>query len=360
VADPRVEEYARLLVEYSLDVQPGWQVDVLAGASARPLVEAVIRQIARRGAYPLVHLTFSGRGFYDQAWLESAPDELLERSAPIWVHEAEQTDAFLTIDSPENTSELGAIPQERLTKYRESVLPLVERTRSNEIPWVICQWPTPALAQDAGMATEDFAEFLYGSVLLDWPAEGEKMRRIKERFDGAGEVRVVGEGTDIVLGLEGREGLIDAGHLNMPGGEVYFGPVEDATEGVISYSEFPANYLGREVTGARLVFRGGRVVEATAETGEDFLLATLDTDEGARVLGELGIGCNPGIDRYMKNTLFDEKIAGTVHLAVGNSYTSSGGTNKSAVHWDMVKDLRSGGQILVDGELVQESGSWRF
>jgi aminopeptidase len=186
------------------------------------------------------------------------------------------------------------------------------------------------------------------------------MQRIKERFDRASEVRIVAEGTDITLGVEGREGLIDDGHLNMPGGEVYFGPVEDATEGEITYAEFPANYLGREVTGARLVFSGGRVVEASAESGEDFLIATLDTDEGARVLGELGIGCNPGIDRYMKNTLFDEKIAGTVHLALGNSYTNSGGTNSSAVHWDMVKDLRSGGQIFLDGELVQEDGQWRF
>ncbi|MDQ5821767.1 MAG: aminopeptidase, partial [Actinomycetota bacterium] len=330
MADPRVEEYARLLVEYSVDVQPGWQVAVLAGTNSRPLVEAVIRQIARRGAYPLPHLTFSGRGFYDQAWLDSAPEELLGKAAPIARHHAEQIDAHITIDSPENTSELGAIPAERIALYREAILPLVQRTRSNEIPWVICQWPTPALAQDAGMDTESFAEFLYGSVLLDWQAESQKMQRIKERFDEAAEVRIVGDGTDLVLGLEGRDGLIDDGHLNMPGGEVYFGPVEDATEGVIAYSEFPANYLGREVTGARLVFRAGRVVEASADSGEEFLLATLDTDEGARVLGELGIGCNPGIDRYMKNTLFDEKIAGTVHLAVGNSYTNSGGTNKSA------------------------------
>jgi aminopeptidase len=360
VADPRIDEYARLLVEYSIDVQPGWQVAIQAGTSSRPLVEAIVRRIAARGAYPLLRLTFSGQGFYDQAWLESAPDDVLSRSPPIWVHEAEQLDALISVDSPENTSEPMAVPQERMAMYRESVMPLVQRTRTNEIPWVICQWPTPALAQDAGMATQGFAEFLFGSVLLDWEAESQKMQRIKERFDRASEVRIVAEGTDIKLGLEGREGLIDDGHLNMPGGEVYFGPVEDATEGKIAYSEFPANYLGREVSGARLVFSGGRVVEASAESGEDFLIATLDTDEGARVLGELGVGCNPGIDRYMKNTLFDEKIAGTVHLAVGNSYTNSGGTNESAVHWDMVKDLRSGGELHLDGEVVQKDGEWLF
>jgi len=144
----------------------------------------------------------------------------------------------------------------------------------------------------------------------------------------------------------------------MPGGEVYFGPVEDATEGEITYAEFPANYLGREVTGARLVFSGGRVVEASAESGEDFLIATLDTDEGARRLGELGIGCNPGIQRFMKNVAFDEKIDGTVHLAVGNSYTFTGGTNVSSIHWDIVKDLRTAGQLYADGRLVQENGAW--
>ncbi len=360
MADARIDEYARLLVEYSIDVQPGWQVVILAGANSRPLVDAVVGRIARRGAYALPRLTFSGRAFYDQAWLESAPDELLREAAPVLRHEAEQIDAHVSIDSPENTRELSALPSERTALYRESILPLVQRMRSNEIPWVICQWPTPALAQDAGMDTASFAEFLYGSVLLDWEAESQKMQRVKARFDRASEVRIVADGTDIKLGLEGREGLIDDGHLNMPGGEVYFGPVEDATEGTIAYSEFPANYLGHEVTGARLVFSAGRVVEASAESGEEFLIATLDTDDGARVLGELGIGCNPGIDRYMRNTLFDEKIAGTVHLAVGNSYTSSGGTNESAVHWDMVKDLRSGGRIFLDNELVQEDGQWRF
>jgi len=139
VADPRIDEYARLLVEYSIDVQPGWQVAIVAGTNSRPLVDAVVRRIAARGAYALPRLTFSGRGFYDQAWLESAPDELLGTAAPIARHEAEQIDAHISIDSPENTSELGAVPAERIALYREAILPLVERTRSNEIPWVICQ-----------------------------------------------------------------------------------------------------------------------------------------------------------------------------------------------------------------------------
>ncbi len=151
---------------------------------------------------------------------------------------------------------------------------------------------------------------------------------------------------------------MDDGHINMPGGEVFYSPVEDSAEGTIAFEEFPAVYFGNEVAGARLVFEAGRVVEATAREGEPFLLQTLDTDEGARRLGELGIGCNPGIQRFMKNVAFDEKIDGTVHLAVGNSYSSTGGTNHSSIHWDIVKDLRQGGQIYADGRLVQENGRW--
>jgi aminopeptidase len=358
VPDPRLDEYARLLVERSVGVQPGWQVDVHSTIHARPLVEAVVLAIARRGAYALVRLGFSD--LVDATWPGEAPEELLDKPAPIALHEQETVDASISIMAPENTRTLSGVDGERLKRFRKGREPLFRRARANLLPWVICEFPTPAAAQDAGMSTHEYAEFVYGSVLLDWDAELGKMERIRERFDRAETVRLVGDATDLRLGLAGRSGLIDDGHLNMPGGEIYYGPVEDATEGVITYSEFPAVFLGHEVTNARLVFEHGRVTDASASTGEDFLLETLDTDEGARVVGELGIGCNPGITRFMKNTLFDEKIYGTVHLALGNSYPATGGTNESALHWDMVKDLRSDGQIYCDDELVQENGEWLF
>ena len=184
------------------------------------------------------------------------------------------------------------------------------------------------------------------------------MREIKERFDRAHSVHIVGEGTDLRLGIEGREGVVSAGFRNMPDGEVFYSPVEDTAEGVITYAEFPAGYLGPDVVGARLVFREGTIVEATADEGQEFLRQILATDEGASRLGELGLGCNPRITRFTRNVLFDEKIDGTVHLAVGASYTYTGGKNESAVHWDMVKDLRPGGEIAVDGEVVQRDGRW--
>ena len=168
------------------------------------------------------------------------------------------------------------------------------------------------------MATDEFADFLYRACLRDWDAERERMQRYADRFDAASEVRIVGAGTDLTLSIAGRSMMVDAGGANIPGGEFFGCPVEDSAEGTIAFTEFPAVYVGREMNGIRLRFERGRVVDASAETNEAFLLETLDSDEGARRLGELGIGCNPGITRYMRNTLFDEKIDGTVHLALGN------------------------------------------
>src|SRR5439155_5023094 len=214
---------------------------------------------------------------------------------------------------------------------------------TGEKPWVGCYYPTAAAAQDAGLSLPAFEEFLYGAVLIDWESLRGEMERIAERFDRANTVRIVGADTDLTFSLEGREGKVDALGANMPGGEIFYSPVEDSAEGVISYSEYPACYLGHEVSGVRFRFEGGRIVEASATTDEEFLLGTLDTDEGARRLGEFGIGCNPGIQRHMRNTLFDEKMEGTIHLAVGMGFAQIGGKNESGVHWDMVKELRNGG-----------------
>ena len=208
------------------------------------------------------------------------------------------------------------------------------------------------------MGLQAYEDFLYGAVLVDWEALAERMREIGAHFDAAGDVRIKGDGTDLTFSLEGRSGHVDAIGANMPGGEVFYSPVEDSTRGTVAFSEYPASYSGRAFENVRLRFEDGRVVEASASTHEDFLLKTLDTDDGARVLGEFGIGCNPGIQRHTQNVLFDEKIEGTIHLALGNSFPFIGGKNVSAVHWDMVKNLRSGGTIELDGEVVQRDGSW--
>jgi aminopeptidase len=360
--DPRIEPYARLLVERCVAVRPGWQVVVLSTPAARPLVERVCELIGERGAYALLRLDFESAHLpVTHAWTRAAPEALLGGLAPADLHTVESIDARITIDAPENTRGGGSdLSPERRALVRQATRPYYARSMSMDIAWVGCQYPTPALAQDAGMTLTQFEDFLFSACLLDWDAEGAKMRRIADRFEQASEVRIVGEGTDLRLSIEGRPAQIDDGHLNMPGGEIFFAPVEDSAEGVVTYSEFPAVYGSGEASGVRLRFEGGRIVDAAADSGEEFLTSTLDTDDGARRLGELGIGCNPGITRHMKNVLFDEKMYGTVHLAVGASYEFAGGKNVSSVHWDMVKDVRSGGRLFLDGELVQRDGTWLF
>jgi aminopeptidase len=357
--EPRVAALARLLVERCLDVQPGWQVSVRSTPLARPLLEELARAIGRRGAYFLPRVHWGPDRFrVDVDWALEAPLELLEELPPIERHALATEDARLTIRAPEDTRAGAELPAERRALLQKAMEPAARRARSLEVRWAVVQYPTEASAAEAGMTLPEYEDFVYGACLLDWEAEERRMLRVKERFDAAERVRIVGAGTDLTVGIAGRHGIVSSGLRNMPDGEVFYSPVEDTADGEITFGEFPAVYLGRDVERARLVFREGRVVEATASAGEDFLRQMIATDEGAARLGELGLGCNPRITRFTHNVLFDEKIAGTIHLALGGSYTYAGGRNESAIHWDMVKDLRPGGEIHADGEVVQRDGTW--
>jgi aminopeptidase len=357
MADPRVTAYARLIVEHSLDVQPGWQVLVRTTPLARPLHDEVVRQIAARGAYAISRLSWT-EWPVDLNWALHAPEELVGQLPPADLALIEQMDARVSILAPENMRQEADLSPERMALIRKARRPFFQRSMNDEIPWVGCQWPTPALAQEAGMTTDAFGELLFTAVLQDWLALGKRMRVWCDAFDAAREVRITGAGTDLRLSLEGRQGAVSTGYHNLPDGEFFFSPVEDSAEGVIEFGEFPAESDGHLIEGIRLEFRAGEVVGATATRGEHALHAALATDPGAKRLGELGIGCNEGITQYLRNTLFDEKIAGTIHLALGQSYTRVGGTNQSAIHWDIVKDLRGGGTIELDGVVVQRDGRW--
>ena len=287
------------------------------------------------------------------------PLELLAQPAPLFSHEIRTADAMIFVSAPDNTRAAAAIETERMGTLQAAYRPDTARMMNHDVPWVVCQYPTAALAQEAGLGSEAFAELLYGAVLRDWAAEGERMRRVSAHFDAASEIRIVGTGTDLRLSLEGRTMRVDSLGANLPGGEFFGCPIEDSAEGEISFGDFPAVYRGREVAGIRLAVRGRRCRRRLGRLERGLPDQTIDIDEGARRLGELGIGCNPGITRYMKNTLFDEKMDGTVHLALGNSYTDLGGVNKSAIHWDLVKDLRlPGSRIELDGVIVQQDGAW--
>ncbi len=351
--DPRIDAYARLLVGRSIDAQPGWHVLVGTTTAARPLAEALSRELARRGAYALTRIHFGGRVPVDVDWLAEAPAELRRALPPLEQEVVNRVDANIFVLAPEDPPaderlepalrrELGAL----FLQYRR-------RGRAREIPEVRCDFPTPWFARQAGLPLSEYEDVFYEACLRDWDAEAERLRPVLERFDRASEVRIEGPESALTLSLAGRPGIMDDGHQNVPGGEVFYSPVEESVNGTV-YFDFPSG----TVEGVRLTLRDGVVVDASAEAGQDALERALATDEGARRFGELGLGCNDGITRHLRNVLFDEKMAGTIHLALGSGFPSIGGRNESALHWDIVKDMRRGGRIWCDGELVQEDGRW--
>ncbi len=349
--------FARLLCGYCLDAQPGQQVVVRSTTLAAPLLLAVQRELLERGAWPLLRTSLPGQ---DEGWWEGARDEHLDAFAPAELAEAEGTDASLTIQAPENTTALAGVDPARLARAARARAPVREAGLRRR--WCGTLWPTPAAAQQARMGTAELAAFVRRATFLDrddpaaaWRELHDLQARVIERLARASELRIEAEGTDLRLSVAGRTWVNSDGKRNMPSGEVFTGPVEDSAEGRIRYT-IPSSPRGVEVAGIELEFRAGRVVDARAERGHEYLLATLDTDPGARYLGEIGIGTNTGIDRPIGAILFDEKIGGTVHLAVGRSYPETGGVNESAVHWDMICDLRGGGTLSADGEIVQQDG----
>jgi aminopeptidase len=282
---------------------------------------------------------------------------------------AENANARIRLMADQNTRALSGVDPERQTRRQAAAKPLMEkmmkRTAAGEFRWALTLFPTHAYAAEADMSLADYEDFYYRACLCDrpdpveaWKQQSVETHRLAEWINGKEEVRIEGPGTDLRLNVAGRTFIAADGRHNMPDGEFFTGPVEDSASGEVTFS-YPAVYGGREVAGVRLRFEDGRVVDASAQRNEDFLIKTLDTDAGARRLGELGIGTNYGIDRFTKEILLDEKIGGTVHLAVGMSYPETGGTNDSAVHWDMVCDLRRGGWITVDGEPLQVDGRFQ-
>ena len=356
---PDPDRFAALLCGYCLDVQPGQQALVRSTTLAAPLLLALQREILERDAWPALRTALPGQA---EGYWAAARDIHLDTLSPGEQSETETADCLLTIQAPENTSELAGVDparQARAARARAGVRELAMQRR-----WCGTLWPTPAGAQQARMATTDFAALVERALFLDredpvaaWGELSARQAKLIERLAGASELRIEAEGTDLRLSVAGRTWVNSDGKRNMPSGEVFTGPHETSAEGVIRFT-IPTAPRGVVVEDVTLEFREGRVVSAKAERGDAYLQATLDTDEGARYLGELGIGTNFGIDRPIGAILFDEKIGGTVHLAIGNSYPETGGTNKSTVHWDLICDLRSGGRLSVDGEPLLVDGSF--
>jgi aminopeptidase len=357
VIDPAA--FARLLCGYCLEAQPGQQVVVRSTTLAAPLLLAVQRELLEREAWPLLRAELPGAA---EEWWGAARDAHLDGFAPAELAEVEATHASLTIQAPENATALAGVDPARMARAARARAPLREAALRRR--WCGTLWPTPAGAQRAGMGTAEFAGFVRRATFLDrddpaaaWGELGELQARLIERLSAASELRIEAEGTDLRLSVAGRTWVNSDGRRNMPSGEVFTGPVEDSAEGRIRFG-ISSSPRGVEVAGIELELREGRVVDARAERGHEYLLATLDTDPGARRLGEIGIGTNTGIDRPVGAILFDEKIGGTVHFALGRSYPETGGVNESAVHWDMICDLRAGGRLSADGDVIQQDGGF--
>ena len=361
--DQRADALAPILVRYSTRVQPDDVCVIQSTTQAEPLVQAIYEEVLRAGGLPIMQLATSGA---QAAFYELASDEQLDWVPPTTEWTVENADVHISGMASLNTRELShADPkkQARAQKARKVIMETsMRRAAEDDYRWSLTLFPTHAYASEAGMSLDAYEDFYYAACLaLDgdpvtaWQRQSDQVKRLTEWVQGKEEVRIQAEGTDITLGVADRKWIACVGEHNMPDGEFFTGPVEDSVNGEICFS-FPASYGGRTVSGVCLSFEDGKVVDASAEQGEEFLLEMLDTDEGARRLGELGIGTNFGIATATKEILLDEKIGGTVHMAIGMSYPESGGTNSSAVHWDMVCDLRRGGTITVDGEELQRDG----
>ncbi len=368
MVEERIEEFADVIVEKAAEVEEGDNVYLMAKSlQALPLFEEVRRQIIKKGAYPFEHLlydTVSGERI-DHDWMKHASEDQLEHFSEVKMNEMENMDAVIKINGSDNHKELATIDPDSISDWRSTTRDILNKRVEKK--WVLAAYPTTGLAQQSDMPTQEFEDFAIDAVVeTDWEALAEKNQEIKEVFDGGDKVRIVDDTTDVEISIEGREGVTADGNRNLPDGEVFYAPVKDEIEGHIEFS-YPVTAEGNEISGIRLEFEEGRIVDFSAEKNEEFLKKMIETDEGSHYIGELGIGTNRQIDRYIKYTLFDEKIGGTIHMAIGKAYEDcmpeGEEPNESSIHWDIVKDLREragGGKIFVDGELVQENGEWVY
>jgi aminopeptidase len=361
--DPRIEKLADLLVRYSLGVKKGDIAVIQAGLQGESLAREAYRRMVRKGAHVQVLTSFEGLGkiFVDEA--SKAQREFIN---PLTEHRFRTIDVALNIRASSNTRSMTNADPKKTAQISAAQEPLhkifMDRSAAGDLRWALTEFPSTGAAQDAEMSLEEYAEIVFTAGHLDaddpvevWRQISKAQRALTNRLNRAKEVRVVAEDTDLTFSCQGRKWINCDGKLNFPDGEVFTGPVEQSVNGHIRYT-FPAVHGGREVTDVFLEFTDGKVTRAEAGKGEEFLRSMIAMDAGSAYLGEAAIGTNYNITRFMRNTLFDEKIGGTMHFALGAAYPETGSNNTSGLHWDMVLDLRRGGKIYVDDKLVQQDG----
>lgn len=363
MADSRIEKLAQVLVRYSTSVRPNDQVLINGSSLADPLLKEIYSEVLKAGGNPLMMVSLPGTEelFYRHASAEQLkhvprPQELI----------METYDVRISVIAEANTRALSGVDPEKIVmreRARSALMrTFMRRSAAGELRWTVAPFPTNALAQDAEMSLDDYEDFVYYVCLPDmnnpvkyWQDFSIRQQRIVNWLKGRNGVYLKGPGTDLRFSISDRIFKSCDGHFNMPDGEIFTGPVEDSVEGQVYFS-YPSIYEGKEVSGIRLWFEHGKVVKATAEKNQEFLIHTLDTDAGSRSVGEFGIGTNSMIDRFTREILFDEKIGGSFHLALGAGYPETGSRNQSAIHWDMICDLRNNGEIFIDDILLYHNG----
>lgn len=349
----KLKKLADILVNYSIDVKKDYVIKVNCGIEAQELGLEVCRLILKKGGLPRYDLIPQNFAYM---YYKEAKKHQLEAFPKIAYYEAKNIDGTISIGAESNTRELTNIDPKKIA-LRQKMSKKISDVILKKDNWVICEFPTNALAQEADMSLDEFKEFVYTATNIDWKEASKQQDRVKRILDKGEQVRIVAKDTDITFSIKGRGGIKCDGHRNMPDGEVFIAPVEDTTEGYIKYT-FPVIRGGREVDEVYLEFKEGKVVKAKAKKNERFLKEMIKIDKGASYLGEFGIGLNFSIKKFIKNILFDEKIGGTIHLALGMAYKEGGGKNESVLHWDMIKDLRKGGAIYIDGKCIQKNGKF--
>ena len=359
----RIEKLAQLLVDYSVAVRKGDRVAITSSTPAEPLLKQIYTRVLQAGGNPFMMASFPD---IDEILFRYASDEQIKHVPKPLEMVMETYDVRISILADSNTRALSNVDPAKTVMHQQARTGLVRtfmrRSAAGELRWVVAPFPTHALAQDAEMGLLEYEDFVYGACLPDmndpigyWKNLSRRQQAIVDWLKGRKEVHVTGPETNLRLSVEGRVFVNCDGRFNMPDGEIFTGPVEDSLEGRVYFS-YPAIHNGREVDGVRLWFEHGRVVKATADKNEYYLNKTLDTDAGSRSVGEFAIGTNESISRFTREILFDEKIGGSFHMALGAGYPETGSKNESAIHWDMICDLRHGGEIRVDGELLYQNG----
>lgn len=363
MTDPRIEKLAKVLVHYSLKIRRNDLFRIIGPALATPLMRSVYAEALTAGAHPFVRVQLEG---VEELYYRRASEEQLRFVSEFDRLEIERSTAMLNIGARWNTRELTGIDPRRIALRREATRDLqrryLERAASEELRWCTTQYPTHAEAQDADMSLTEYEDFVFTAGMLNeddpvaaWDRVRREQDRIANLLNRRKTLTIRGPDIDLEISVAGRTWINAAGEKNFPDGEVFTGPVEDSANGRVRFS-FPAIYSGREVEGVELHFEQGTVVNARADKGEEFLLAMLDTDPGARYLGELAFGLNYNIQRFTRNILFDEKIGGTLHMALGIGYPETGSKSISGLHWDMICDMHTGSEVHADGEVIYRDG----